>query len=292
MANRYPVSAVVICYVPTIRTSNIVACRMFVCTSLIRRSSTRYTNHLEMKNRNPSIVAFILGMASFCQAQLIHPNDMTAGRWSVSIKRRDRSLFESMVFPRNSDAGPKEENQDEDLAFSKVKGNRKSGGCMNCDLILDSNGTFTLLPPDMPAASDAILEGEGSGRSYPCIHQPLKGLWHVRPNPYCVTDRHYDELRLKSIPKVRIPANDVGTTESSIEALETWEQVTVELNCNVWGRFGSNPIRHMLRRPRGKDAGRLTHGTISIVKTTAEGGGDHTGEETRRVLCATFQAGH
>jgi len=242
-----------------------------------------------MKKFNPIIVASLLRMATFCQAQLLHPNDMAAGRWSVSIKRRDRSLFESMVFPRNPVSDAIEVKGDEGSSLSKLKRNRKP---MNCDLILDRDGTFTLSPPDFSSTSDATLEEEDSGQGNRCIRQPLKGLWHVRPNPYCVTDRHYDELRLESIPKVRITPNDGGIFESSLDELKKWEQVTVELNCNVWGRFGSNPIRHMLRRPRGKNAGRLTHGTMSIVKTTAEGGGDHTNEETKRVLCATFQAGH
>lgn len=250
-----------------------------------------------MKHASLIILAYILGTAVLCQAQLIHPNDMAVGKWSLSIKRRDRSLFESMVFPTNpgiSDAAV-EVNQDSDSILSRFQQNiiqQRRG--MRCELILEGDGTFTLLPPDLSKKTDTKLGDEDDDlvQDKHNPRQPLRGLWDLRPNSYCVTDRHYDEMTLKSLPKVKVPVNEGGMAESNLENLETWEQITVELNCNVWGRFGSNTIRHLLRLPRGKDAGRLTHGTMSIVKTTSEGGGDHTKEETRRVLCATFQARH
>ena len=252
---------------------------------------------LTMKHGSFIILAYILGTAVLCQAQLISPNDMAVGKWSLSIKRRDRSLFESMVFPTNPGLSNNavEVNQDSDSILSRVQQNvilQRKG--LRCELILKGDGTFTLLPPDLSKIPDTKLgeEDDDSVQDEHYPRQPLKGQWNVRPNSYCVTDRHYDELTLKSLPKVKVPANEIGMAESNLENLETWEQITVELNCNVCGRFGSNSIRHLLRLPRGKDAGRLTHGTMSIVKTTSEGGGDHTSEETRRVLCATFRARH
>ena len=113
----------------------------------------------------------------------------------------------------------------------------------------------------------------------------------MRPNPYCVTDRQYDELTLTSNPKVRVRhhGDRVNISRSSRE-----EKVTLEMNCKVWGRFGSNTIRSLLNRPRGRDAAKLTHGTLCIKKEIIENGNQSDSpavfQKPRRAVCATFNA--
>ena len=257
-----------------------------------------------------------------CHAQLLSPTDMAVGRWKLSLKRRDRTLLESMVFPLqvpSSDASAPTRT----VRTRSTRGRRR----LDCELILDEDGTFTLMPPssfvdgnegdrlsstddNIPGDETPVLEDESRGSSTDGtpdttqrgeIHQPLRGIWKLNPNPYCVTDRQFDELTLKSIPKVRVRINPRDNEEEE-KVVTCREKIMIELNCNVWGRFGSNPIRHFLKRPRGKDAGRLTHGTMSIVKTTAsstrssrswmsEKSVESTpNASTRRVLCGTFQA--
>jgi hypothetical protein len=192
----------------------------------------------------------------FCNASLLHPNDLAIGKWKLSLRRRDRSLFETIIFP-SVDGGT------QSLSNCIQKRKRR----LDCELTLSQNGTFTLQPSVDGGDNELTL--------------PLKGHWLVRPNPYCITDRHYDELCLLSLPKVR-----QGDSDTSVSNDATPERLQFELRGKVWGRYGSNSIREFLNLKMGRDAGRITHGSLSIVKM------DDTvnrNEEVRRILCATFR---
>lgn len=219
-------------------------------------------------------------------AQLIHPSDMVIGRWKVSLNRRDNSLFESMIFPKQQE---KEVGEIQIYPRFNEKGRKlnRLKRRLECDLIFDADGSFTLVPPnDEDENPDAMKRGSTSIRS------PLRGEWNLQPNPYCVTDRHYDELRLRSVPKVKSYQQE--TEELSLSPSRQKEQITMEMQCKLWGRYGSNTIRYFLKRPRGKDAGRMVKGQLSIVKIVSNDDADEDDIDlqdasTRRVLCATFR---
>lgn len=271
-----------------------------------------------------SVLSLLMYAASFsssyfflvlhqCQAQLLHPQDMATGNWKLSIKRRDSSLFESMIFPKqieleknidiNGTINPEEETTAQPhqssttaaaaaAASSPVTSNQKFElrRRMECNLFLDDDGTFTLMPPLLHPSIQSFQDQEVK-------RQPLRGYWHLKPNPYCVTDRQYDELILESIPKVRVfengSLNDAEKGKEKDEYHSGAEKITIEMSCNVWGRFGSNAIRRLMGRPTGKSAGRLTHGKLSIVKVTSDSLDESTCVgKIRRVLCATFRARH
>ena len=148
---------------------------------------------------------------------------------------------------------------------------------LNCELLLDDDGTFVLNPPSDLGNNES--RSEVSETSY----LPLRGHWMLKANPYCVTDRHYDELTLVSDSKVRYGGDERNK-----------EKITMELHCKVWGRFSSNSIRYLLKHARGKDAGRLTHGTLSIRKEMFNDKLDNDSSspilKSARVVCATFNA--
>lgn len=82
---------------------------------------------------------------------------------------------------------------------------------------------------------------------------PQVGRWRVRSNPYCVTDRQYDDLCLVLYPK------DTFTNKYK----------KLELRCRVWGRYGLSSVREAL----GVDARqclRMTHGRIAGVQNVSK----------------------
>mmetsp|Transcript_7760 Transcript_7760/g.11781 ORF Transcript_7760/g.11781 Transcript_7760/m.11781 type:complete len:248 (+) Transcript_7760:145-888(+) len=219
--------------------------------------------------------------------QLLHPLDLVIGKWNVDLCRRDRSLLESMVFPPNmssKEASYEDISNDNDVKSTsrqQRRRRRQHQRNLQCELILEEDGTFTLNPP-----SD-LCQNSLEGENLQINRQPLKGSWNLRPNPYCVTDRQYDELTLVSNPKVRCGVGRVTNKEE--------ERVVMEMQCKVWGRFGSNTIRTLLNYSRGRDAGRFTHGTLSIRKDLIDKELDtdstlSTGISCRRAVCATFKA--
>eukprot|EP00557_Chaetoceros_sp_GSL56_P004038 CAMPEP_0176505570 /NCGR_PEP_ID=MMETSP0200_2-20121128/16571_1 /TAXON_ID=947934 /ORGANISM="Chaetoceros sp., Strain GSL56" /LENGTH=215 /DNA_ID=CAMNT_0017905145 /DNA_START=301 /DNA_END=951 /DNA_ORIENTATION=- len=214
---------------------------------------------------------------------------MATGNWKLSIKRRDSSLFESMIFPKQMDTNTlgvevKKNIDSTTSTISPTARNQKLKRRMECDLFLDDDGTFTLMPPFIYPNVQSFQQ---------TTRQPLTGHWHLNPNPYCVTDRQYDKLILESIPKIRIYEDDVNDSKKERDKDVVKEKITIEMSCNVWGRFGSNSIRRLMRKPTGKSAGRLTHGKLSIVKVTSgQVGGNSSIGKIQRVLCATFRARH
>ena len=212
--------------------------------------------------------------------QLLHPVDHVTGSWNVNLSRKDRKLLDIMVFPPQSCTIPTSET----ISTSRrSKSRRKS---LNCELILEANGTFTLNPP-IDEAEESIQNKNGVFSKINRL--PLKGQWKLNPNPYCVTDRQYDELTLISSPKTRFcsSGHDSGNSYAT-------ERVTLEMHCKVWGRFSSNTIRALMKLPRARDAGRLTHGTLSIkkdvMKYEEKSSLKPVTQTSRRVVCATFHA--
>ncbi len=215
------------------------------------------------------------------QGQLLHPFDLVVGQWDVNLHRRDVHLLESIVFPPISCS--KQDYCLSNSAEKESKGwDKHKKSKLQCKLILDKDGTFSLQPPI------DLCYARTDGMLYHLDRTPLKGRWELRPNPYCVTDRQYDELTLISNPKTRYNIN-------SKMSKDVEEVVTLEMNCKVWGRFGSNTIRHLLKRPRGRDAAKMTHGSLCIRKDTIGRGGhdqiiSNGTPNSRTAICATFNA--
>lgn len=149
---------------------------------------------------------------------------------------------------------------------------------VSCTLTLERNGKFTLCLVDEKDKHEpqSNNKGESNSSSSPSSpisqsttrttttttplpnHQSLVGEWYLTPNPYCVTDRQYDTLHLISEPRMRRRKEEGGGS--------TIEKATVELRCKVWGRYGAGAVREKLGIPHGRVRGRLTHGTILLVK--------------------------
>ncbi len=214
------------------------------------------------------------------QAQLLHPLEHVVGSWNVNLSQRSEKLFNSIVFPPQSCSALLNEQSIQTTV--RPRGRRRRA--LNCELILEPNGKFILNPP---SNSENIFE-RNDGVISKASRLPLKGYWKLKPNPYCVTDRQYDELLLVSNPKTRFNENenDGGSRYHK-------ERVILEMQCKVWGRFGSNTIRSLMKLPRARDAGRLSHGTVSIRKDELvyENSTSKSQLQTsRRVVCATFNA--
>ncbi len=227
-------------------------------------------------------------LIAVAHAQLLHPIEHIVGRWHVNLSRKDEHLLDVMVFPPQACTIPSIQESSGFITSTPRSRRSVRRQSLKCELILDPNGTFTLNPPT-DGAINSFRRVDGMVSKINRL--PLKGYWKLNPNPYCVTDRHYDELTLISNPKIRLNKHGVMPTICSNSS--TKERVTLEMHCKVWGRFGSNTIRAFMKRPRARDAGRLTHGTLTIRKDTMNNDKQSSKQmiqKSRRVICATFHA--
>ena len=186
-------------------------------------------------------------------------------------KRHRHGLFSSSLFQRiNNGSGP-----------------------MDCHLSIHSDGTFTILPTTKPVIQ-AQLEGStttGPTTTYRTTDSimPIRGQWHVLANPYCVTDRAYDQVVLESYPRIRKrrlkhPNNKNSkrssstTTTTNIDGssdeddAEEQEVIKLSFNCRMQGRYNRiNGGLFGLFRPNYSH-GRITHGTLVWGRSSSVGG--------------------
>jgi len=133
---------------------------------------------------------------------------------------------------------------------------------VSCMLNLEKNGRFSLFVDQEGCFHDVHEKPNSTNHDSAClaaqkhptslIHQPLKGEWYLTPNPYCVTDRHFDTILLVSEPRMRR------------RRFSTTEKATIELRCKLWGRYGVGAIRKKFGLKHGRMQGRITHGTVTI----------------------------
>ena len=204
-------------------------------------------------------------------SRLLSAYDQAYGTWRATLRKgffRRHWLLES-----SSD-----NEGDLQLLFPELRGGnvtaqatdriRHPVSSVTCDLSLERNGRFCL------ALSEA-----GSNEA----HAPLRGEYYLTPNPYCVTDRWYDELLLESSPRTRRLYFDDCTIV---------ERATVQMTCRIRGRYGSGSVRSIMGLEHGRCRGRMTHGAILMRKEREvhRASGETKKAPTERIVIGTFSA--
>ena len=120
---------------------------------------------------------------------------------------------------------------------------------LDCRLSLFQNGTFTLAP-----------EPNGG--------MPLNGRWELGRNPYCPTDRFYDDLLLESYPRVLKRTGEE----------EVLQRVGFQLKCRIYGRYSGHERR----------LGRMNHGMLLRKDQLSDPPRTLLGWWKQRRVCASF----
>lgn len=240
--------------------------------------------------------------------QTIDYEDASTGIRRKSGRRKTQDGDLQLLFPevaklpnnddgnlnKGKDATTKNENDGENETQIQSRNDQfryttKSVRSISCILNLEKNGKFTLslVDDDKYNKKNTINERyqhDEPSNTQPLTnsiiqHQPLQGEWFLTPNPYCVTDRHFDTLLLVSEPRMRRRQGSVII-----------EKATVELRCKIWGRYGVGAVRKKIGLKHGRVRGRMTHGTVVIVKEEVVMGSDERrrGELPKRDIVGTF----
>ena len=208
-----------------------------------------------------------------CNAQLLSAYDQAYGHWYIQLSKhvlsRRRWCLPFPDYEESDTVREKRKGKDGDLQLLfpqntqlvKCNATTKSVRSVSCILNLEKNGRFSLiLSEDGRISDEKKLSSVNNSTSIKNEHsQPLQGEWFLTPNPYCVTDRHFDSLLLVSEPRMRMRHDHHPPTKII-------ERATVELRCKVWGRFGGGAVRNAIGLKHGRIRGRMSHGTILLVK--------------------------
>lgn len=193
------------------------------------------------------------------------------GEWNLDLKG-PFWMDSGKIFARMGD----EEDRPAALPIQR----RPWGTTLPCTLSMAEDGTFVLKPKATASAeTEAAKQSQHSSQNIPMI----RGQWKLHQNPYCVTDRFYDELSLHSYPRIKQPdpaeTLNPAAARAPIESRSRIEesmssnslQVDFSLYCRMWGLYDRQ--RKKQKIPMIDDSsndgfplpyGRLTHGTVIL----------------------------
>ena len=208
-------------------------------------------------NRLLSLVLVCLCCVPTIAVRPLNSIQLATGEWDVSITGGFWA-DPSSIFPSLEQGG-----------LVPVVEKRFWKNSMDCVLSMASDGTFVLTPkyvtlPDSPNAKEAYTT-ENHDRKTLTVEKDetprlldLRGSWNVLANPYCVTDRYYDQVSFSSYPRQQttISRSDPDESEEQVLSQPPFQLV---LNCRMWGRHK--------RQIKNKDTYRMTHGTL-VCKDT------------------------
>lgn len=215
------------------------------------------------------------------QARAMDAQNVAVGDWSVKI-RCGTYFYNSVLFPAIDKNGSLSEHD-----ASKLLSRPPLFAIPHeypCQLTLFPNSTFCL----RPISSEAISSSQQFTNHDRLF---LRGRWRVDPNPYCITDRFYDRLYLKSYPRRLVPrrqrqrqqtATKITTDQVSFgkhplaffkqrvirsdsrNAADTSPRLSLNCYCRLCGRYASPGIwKSWPRRSRiQKTRARMTHGLL------------------------------
>ena len=171
---------------------------------------------------------FVLVNCYLVRGRVLSSHQLAVGEWNVTL--RGGLLFDPhQIFPVQT-RFPEQQPTVKQLNIKR----RPWGSSIDCTCSLCDDGTFCLTP----------LSDDNSS------HLPLRGEWEILSNPYCITDRFYDQVSMRSYPRQEIELNG-GKVLSSLE---------MTFHCRMWGRYSKGTIKS--RR------GKMTHGTMAILSSS------------------------
>lgn len=169
------------------------------------------------------------------------------GEWQVRL-RGGRSFDPSTIFPLT--------NGNSSLTYDMTVNPRRWlwRSQLDCTLTLYQNGTFAFSP-----TPQNLNENSHNAPIQLPFRQPrldMRGHWTLFPNPYCHSDRFYDQLELKSYTRVAVSTratnNGMSTITHPLNMQDVCRSGTFHLSCRLFTKSNVG----------GRKENRLTHGTL------------------------------
>lgn len=185
------------------------------------------------------------GLLAVSEGSKIDSLDLLVGSWDTTI-RCSKSSFANIFPPHICTTQP-------DSSTKSKRRQRDYSQRFQCRLHIYGNQTFAFEP-----VAD-VLNDKNRRTNEQQYNAPemlaVKGRWTLDANPYCVTDRFYDQLVLDSYERIQKKMVD-----GREEKLQT---VKMQMTCRLSGHF---PLRKMSLYARGK----LSHGVLILDKRSEE----------------------
>lgn len=195
-----------------------------------------------MANRARIPIVVITLLSSLCFSRKLESTELLFGEWDTKI-RCTPECFEALFPLRTS------------TSKTPLRPQKNSWGLLQlprsfpCKLSIHPNGTFGLEPNLCPHEKLMHSTSFGSDNIL-----PIRGRWRLETNPYCSTDRFFDQLTFTSYPRVQ--KRVVGDMEATLQSIH------LEFKCRLVGHFSAGRLRFNDRNNLAR--GRLTHGSLQF----------------------------
>jgi hypothetical protein len=203
--------------------------------------------------------AIILYCSLFTSARNLDSKELSIGVWNVTMKCR-RSSFTSDVFPpRIARERPNQTTKRRQWLPTWGDASRS----FDCQLNLFSNGTFALQPRDEKSWTHLAGTNNIPSSNQDDSHQQppylaVHGRWNVQSNPYCVTDRSYDEVTLASVPRVQTRI----TPDTEPAEVQAQQRLRLLMQCRLSGHCTDGGLARRLQGSDSYSRGRISRGVI------------------------------
>jgi hypothetical protein len=198
-----------------------------------------------------SYVDLLIAAAPFAippvaQARFMPGPELAVGEWDLSL-RCDPMFYKYELFPARvgvsteSDALPETDQQNERLQTYDAR------------LFLYENRTFSLEPEPAQQCCMAV-----------------RGKWDLLENPYCATDRFYDQLLLTSLERFQEKRTFRRKESRLIQRLQ------FQINCRLQGHCASGGLFR-------EGGGKVTHGAIVRKQLPVEQGDKQSTQPAKQV---------
>ncbi|GKY92649.1 hypothetical protein MPSEU_000235000 [Mayamaea pseudoterrestris] len=199
-------------------------------------------------------------------------SQLAIGEWDLLLKC-SRDDYETVIFPHIKTHAPA-------TLVPRFKWDLPQE--YPCRLSMFSNGTFSLEPKVNETASLARS-------NLNAILTSIHGKWEALPNPYCATDRYFDELVLCSNSRVerQLPRR-AGLLPWTRRNEKLLKKIRFRLNCRLHGQYWSSDglAFHAFGSKKACAGGRMSHG---VLVTDQMDGVDRPDEWwRRRVVSGSF----
>jgi hypothetical protein len=243
----------------------------------------RRSTGLEFENDANRFLPYIMA----AEARALESSELLVGEWEVAVRVRGRlspaqskasathcSGINALFPPRQSIVQGRGSGPTVAAPADRIGARKRR---YSCRLAVFANQTFVLRPEeeeeeDSESKRSSTVQEPGTGRRRLL---PVRGQWSVLSNPYCVTDRFYDNLRLVSYPRVQtkqrvlVPTStikDGGNSETStlVVSSDPVQRVRLEFHGHLRGHYTAGGWVRRIVGPDRYHRGRIRNGVVLV----------------------------
>lgn len=217
------------------------------------------------------LIVVIFFLPCTVSGRYLDSDELLVGEWKTLL-RCSPLFYESELFPlKKLKVAIHDTSNDRKVHNVLTHGFWQPSKNFPCRLSIYQNGTFHLEPETY---TNKVFDNS----DYLSVH----GKWKVQSNPYCATDRFYDQLIFDSYPRLQ---KQILENSNNSKRSHCVKKVKLQIRCRLHGHFTAGRLRFSKAFAKG----RMSHGYMIMNRRNDEQI-KNTGERNTSMVAASFVA--